>query len=218
MLGSGLLGGLGHCIGMCGPVVATYSFSLRQQSVAPHLLYNLGRITTYGILGGLVGLTGSFAGVVRSIERFQNITLGTVGTVMILMALGIAGWLPFPKNKRNGNPLSDAVAGAIKFISGARAVGTYFPMGLLLGFMPCGLLYTALIGAAGAGVEAGSHAEGFLRGMLMLFIFGLGTTPSMLLLGKIVSVRNEWLRSRFYKGAAVIMIVMGILFIYRSAR
>ncbi len=102
MFGSGLLGGFGHCIGMCGPVVATYSLGLKHQGIAPHLFYNLGRITTYSILGGFIGLTGSFAGVVKSIERFQSITLAFVGTIMIIMAFSIGGWIPFLKSREQG--------------------------------------------------------------------------------------------------------------------
>ena len=249
MFGSGLLGGFGHCIGMCGPIVATYSLSLKQRSIVPHLLYHMGRITTYSILGGFIGLTGSFAGVVKSIERFQSITLAFVGIVMILMAFSIGGWLPVFKGiiddteiRRRGDAedlkpedsklprfsvspflrfstySSHLINRITRFIVETKSIGSFFPMGLLLGFIPCGLLYTALIAAAGAGVEAKNQIEGLLRGMLMLFLFGLGTAPAMFLLGRIVSLKSEWLRNRFYKGSAVIMIVMGAIFVYRAFR
>ena len=89
-------------------------------------------------------------------------------------------------------------------------------MGLALGFIPCGLLYTALIAAAGAGVEAKNGIEGLLKGGLLLLLFGLGTSPAMFLLGRIVSAKKEWLRSRFYRGSAIVMIVMGMIFFYRA--
>ena len=180
MLGSGLLGGFGHCMGMCGPLVATYSLALEYRSIAPHLLYNLGRITTYAILGGLIGLSGSFAGVVRSIERFQSITLAFTGTVMIIMALSVGGWMPVLKSggqqaerKENTGSAIRFLSRAVTLIAGTRSTGAYFPIGLVLGFLPCGLLYTALIGAAAAGMEAKDHIEGLLRGMLLLFLFGV---------------------------------------------
>jgi sulfite exporter TauE/SafE len=216
MFASGLLGGFGHCVGMCGPIVATYSVCLEYRNIAPHLLYNLGRITTYGILGGLIGLTGSFAGLMSAIERFQSITLAFVGTIMIVVALSVGGWIPNRTRKGGGNPLSGAVSSAVKYVSCAKTVGAYFPMGLLLGFIPCGLLYTALIGAAGAGVAAKNHIEGFLHGMSLLLLFGIGTSPAMFFLGKIVSLKREWLRKRFHKGSAIMMIAMGILFLYRA--
>ena len=224
MFGSGLLGGFGHCVGMCGPVVATYSLGLKQRDITPHLLYNLGRITTYAILGGFIGLTGSFTGVVRSIEKFQGIALAFVGTIMVVMALSVGGWMPFLKSREQGAGSREErrvvyfLGRAVMLIAGTKSTGAYFPMGLVLGFLPCGLLYTALIGAAGAGMGAGNHIEGFLNGMLLLVLFGLGTAPAMFLLGRIVSLKSEWLRRRFYKGSAVMMMAMGILFIYRALR
>jgi len=224
MFTSGLLGGFGHCVGMCGPIVATYSLGLGR-GIAPHLLYNLGRIVTYGILGGVVGMTGSFVGVVGPIERFQNIALGLVGIVMILMALSLGGWMPFTTGKRpgaedrgNNGLIAHAINRVVKFISGARTVGSYFPMGLILGFIPCGLLYTALIAAAGAGVGSRNHAEGFLHGMVLLLLFGVGTSPALLLLGKLVSMKAAWVRGRLYKASAFVMIVMGAIFIYRALK
>ncbi len=232
MFGSGLLGGFGHCIGMCGPIVATYSLSLEHRSVAPHLLYNLGRITTYSILGGLIGLTGSFAGIVRSIERFQSITLALTGAAMVVMALSVGGWLPLSRNKEQGAKSEEQAARskkgagpairflnrAIAFIAGTRSTSAHFPMGVALGFLPCGLLYTALMGAAAAGMETKNHMEGLLSGMLLMLLFGLGTAPPMLLLGRMVSLKSEWLRNRFYKGSAFMMIAMGVIFVYRAFR
>ena len=253
MFGSGLLGGFGHCIGMCGPLVATYSLRLNRRSIAPHLLYNLGRITTYSLLGGLIGLTGSFTGFVKSIERFQNLTLALVGAAMIVMAFAIAGWIPFLKSRGQGAYKKEPVTGRredtenerideenrrfpaspfprfpdyllhlinriTRFVAETKGAGSFFPMGLLLGFIPCGLLYTALIAAAGAGVQAKNQIEGFFHGTLLLLLFGLGTAPAMFLLGRIVSLKSEWLRNRFYKGSAIMMIVMGVIFIYRAFR
>ncbi|HXX56820.1 MAG TPA: sulfite exporter TauE/SafE family protein [Thermodesulfovibrionales bacterium] len=227
---SGLLGGFGHCIGMCGPVVAAYSLPLggsaapqegmtgRLGAFMPHLLYTLGRVTTYSILGGIMGLTGSFSGVVRSIERIQNITLAAVGVLMVMMGLAAGGWLPFPTRLGRANLFTGSIAGIVRFISGIKTVGAYFPMGLVLGFLPCGLLYTALIAAAGAGAEAGSGAGGFLRGMSLLFLFGLGTSPALFLFGRLVSARAERLRNTLYKGAAIMLILAGSLFVYRALR
>lgn len=225
MFTSGLLGGFGHCVGMCGPIVATYSLGLECRAIGPHLLYTLGRIVTYSVLGGVIGMTGSFVGVVGSIERLQDIALCLVGIVMIIMALSIGGWIPFSRGKGQGaegrgnnDSITRFINRAVRFISGARTVGAYFPMGLVLGFMPCGLLYTALIAAAGAGVGARNQAEGFLRGMLLLFLFGIGTSPALLLFGQIVSMKRDWLRGKLYRASALTMIVMGILFVYRAIR
>ncbi|HAM49264.1 MAG TPA: sulfite exporter TauE/SafE family protein [Nitrospiraceae bacterium] len=215
---SGLLGGFGHCIGMCGLVVVTYSQGMQVRGIVPHLLYNLGRITTYSLLGGIMGLTGSFVSVIESLERYQNLALALVGAAMVLMGLATGGWLPFLRRLDNVSRLSEGLASVAKFVSGIRTMGSYFPMGLVLGFLPCGLLYTALIAAAGAGADSGNQAKGFLRGMLMLFLFGLGTFPALLLVGQIVSLKGEWLRNKLYRGSAIVMVVIGVIFIFRALR
>jgi sulfite exporter TauE/SafE len=239
MFTSGLLGGFGHCIGMCGPVVVTYTLHVaeitpplrtpgekkRAASILPHLLYNLGRITTYSTLGGIMGATGSFVGVMKSVERYQHLTLALIGVIMVAMGLALAGWLPLFKRKEQGtgetgnnNSAITLINRAVRSIAGTGSLGAFFPMGLVLAFIPCGLLYTALISAAGAGLGAKNELEGFLRGMLLLFLFGLGTAPAMFLLGQVVSMKREWLRNKLYRASAIIMVAMGIMFIYRAIR
>lgn len=216
MFMSGLLGGFGHCIGMCGPIVATYSLHMKRGSFMPHLLYSFGRITTYSILGGLMGLTGSFVSVIRHIEKFQVITLAAIGLVMIIFGLAVGGWLPLLKRIEGARRVSQWLAGAVRYVSEMKTTGAFYPMGLVLGFIPCGLLYTAFIAAAGAGVGAVNHAEGFLRGALLLFLFGIGTAPALLFLGQVVAIKGAWLRSKFYKASALMMVVMGMIFVYRA--
>jgi len=229
MLGSGLLGGFGHCSGMCGPLVAAYSLKLKDPacpvssgSALHHLLYNLGRTTTYSIIGGIIGLTGSFAGVVQSIEKFQNITMAAIGLLMVIMGLAASGWfsLAWLRADLTGpfSRISDFVYRVIRFISEAHTPGSFFAIGAATGFIPCGLLYTAYLAAAGAGAGSHSQAEGFLRGMLMLFLFGTGTTPALFLIGQIVALKGEWIRRRLYSFSALFMISIGAILIYRSIK
>jgi len=230
MFGSGLLGGIGHCSGMCGPIVATYSLNLRSAVPAsrgsaslPHLLYNAGRITTYSSIGGIMGLTGSFAGVVQNIERFQNITMAGIGTLMIVMGLAATGWFSFNISEESSTgqnriaaAISSAVNRMIAFISETHTSGSFYAIGMATGFIPCGLLYTAYIAAAGAGAASHGQAEGFLKGMLMLFLFGLGTAPALFLIGRIAALKAEWIRKRFYRISSLCMIIIGAMLIYRS--
>jgi sulfite exporter TauE/SafE len=236
---SGLFGGFGHCIGMCGPLVATYSVRTTLRGLGPQVLYNLGRITTYSVLGGVMGLTGSFAGVVRSIERFQDVTLAGIGAVMVLMGLSTIRSLsllrrgtartgaerPRRENRVSFDSsrcsfVSGRLSAVVDRIAGVavetKNAGAFFPAGLVLGFIPCGLLYTALIAAAGEGAASASRAEGFLHGFLLLFLFGIGTAPALLLLGGIVSRKSEWLRARLYWASAGMMLLVGVLYIYRA--
>lgn len=230
MFGSGLLGGLGHCSGMCGPIVAAYSLNLSSSGEAtkpytslPHLLYNAGRITTYSIIGGLMGLTGSFAGIVQSIERFQAITMAGIGAMMILMGLAASGWFSFNRQTENSSgqksiatTVTDAVRRVISFIAETQTSGSFYAIGMATGFIPCGLLYTAYIAAAGAGAGANGRVEGFVKGMLMLFLFGIGTAPSLFLIGRIAALKRDWIRKRFYRISALFMIIIGAILMYRA--
>lgn len=225
MLGSGLLGGFGHCAGMCGPVVAAYTLGIglpaghMRTYPLPQVMYNAGRITTYSIMGGIMGMTGSFAGIAASIERFQNLTMATVGLVMVILGLASTGWCSLPKGSAGRNitaPVSAFVSRIIRFISATDTTGSVYVIGMVTGFIPCGLLYSAYIAAAGTGATAGSAAEGFLRGMSMLFLFGLGTAPALLLIGHITARKGEWIRKRLYTAASLFMIAIGAIFIYRA--
>jgi len=218
MFVAGLLGSLGHCLGMCGPIVAACSFHIEKGRLVPHLLYNLGRVATYGILGAVMGLTGSFAGVAGAWQDFPKLALAGVGLVMALMGLSLLGYLPGLKKLAEINPLSPLVLRSLKLFSRDGGTGAFFPLGLLMGFIPCGLLYTAFIAAAGAGVEAGDRVLGLVRGLFMLLLFGVGTMPALLILGSTLSRLREGLRGWFYRAAALSMIGAGIIFLYRAGK
>ncbi|MDO8723875.1 MAG: sulfite exporter TauE/SafE family protein [Syntrophales bacterium] len=218
MFVSGLLGSIGHCIGMCGPVVAACSLHIRRGHIFPHLLYNLGRIATYSTIGGIMGLTGSFVGVAGSIEKFQNMAMAVIGLAMVLMGVSMLGYLPGLKKLEAKNPLSHLVIRFVKLFPRDGGAGVYFPLGLLMGFIPCGLLYTAFVAAAGAGVDAPDQASGLLRGLLMLFLFGVGTMPALLVLGSAVSITGERLRGWFYRASALAMMLAGVVFVWRALR
>lgn len=225
MFTSGLLGGIGHCAGMCGPVVAAYTIGFRlpaddiRASSLPQLLYNAGRVTTYSIVGGVMGMTGSFAGVVTSIERFQNMAMAAVGGVMVVLGIGSAGLISLrvhDAGNRISAPVSGFISRVIHFVSQTHTPGSVYVIGMATGFIPCGLLYTSYIAAAGAGAAAGHPAEGFLKGMAMLFLFGIGTTPALFFIGHLAARKGEWIRKRLYIMSSLMMTAIGIIFIYRA--
>jgi sulfite exporter TauE/SafE len=220
MFTSGFLGGFGHCIGMCGPIVASYCMAVKSRGVVAHFLFNYGRVTTYTILGGLMGVTGSFLTTVAYIQEFQKGIMIFAGLVIILMGLGLAGWLPlgWVAGRRNQTPsaLSSFLISKMKSLfSGNLPNGAFYPMGMATGLIPCGLVYTALITTARAAMEAPNHIIGGLNGMLMMILFGLGTLPALVLFGKLVNVISIKMRFWLYKLAAVVMIAMGVLFLVR---
>ena len=216
MLLAGLAGGFGHCISMCGPLVAAFSVGETRQGILHHLLYNLGRVTIYTILGAIVGLSGSFLVLTASIEQLQRSIMIITGLSIILMGLSTAEWLPLPQ-KKSCTPGSSVMQKIMTLFKAPRSIGSYYPMGIVLGFLPCGLTYTALLTAARSGMEGKYPFAGMMQGAIMMMLFGIGTTPALLLVGKLVNTISNRMRKRFYLLASLIMIATGVWYIV-SAR
>ncbi len=215
MLLAGLAGGFGHCISMCGPVVATLTFGETRQGLRHHILYNLGRVTTYTILGGAAGLSGSFLVLAASIEQLQHTIMIIAGLSIILMGLSTAEWLPLPQ-KNSCNPGSSVMQKIMALFKVPRSIGSYYPMGVVLGFLPCGLTYTALLAAARSGMESEYPFAGMIQGAIMMMFFGTGTTPALILVGKAVNTVSNKMRKRFYRMASIIMIMTGVWFMVKG--
>lgn len=218
-LSTGFTVGFGHCVGMCGPIMLSFSLNLKEKSIlVPQLLYHLGRITTYAILGGVVAAMGSFTMVAAHIERFQKGVMVFAGALIVFMGLAMAGWLPvsriFGDHSNPGRWISKGFGKLLK----AKSTIVYLPLGLLLGLLPCGPVYTALLGSARAGMDADSLLYGWLAGMGLMGAFGVGTVPALFLVAKLADM--GWLKSRaiLYKAGAVLMIGVGIIFILRAVR
>jgi sulfite exporter TauE/SafE len=219
LLTAGFTTGFGHCIGMCGPIVVSLSLNLKKRSVfLPHLLYNGGRITTYAILGGLMGLTGSFASVISSIAGLQKGVMIFAGMIIIVMGLAMSGWLPLGKIYGDYHNPKGLISKGFRKLTASNSAVTYYPLGLLLGLLPCGPVYTALVTAARAGMEAKASPEGFFMGMGLMLSFGLGTLPALFILAKLSDL--GWLKSRdvIYKIGSVLMIVVGVYFVVKGIR
>lgn len=207
---TGLSVGFGHCIGMCGPIAVSLSLKLQGRPVFwPHFFYNMGRVVTYALLGALMGYSGSFTATAARMAGLQQGILIFSGVVIILMGLSMGGWLPI------GKIFADTCACPGLFSRGFQRFSThssllaYFSLGLLLGLLPCGPVYTALIAAARSGMEAETHLSGVLWGMGMMLAFGIGTVPAMLLVARLAGM--GWLSHRqvISRISAILMILMG---------
>ncbi|MBU2646727.1 sulfite exporter TauE/SafE family protein [bacterium] len=216
-LATGFTVGFGHCIGMCGPIVISLSLNLRTANTTwPHLLYNAGRLTTYTLLGGIMGATGSFTMVTSRIADVQKGVLIFSGVLIVVMGLMMSGWLTRIQCFGDHSRLQSFLAGGYGRLIRSKSIAAYYPIGLLLGLLPCGPVYTALIAAARAGMEASSMQTGFVKGMILLLAFGLGTVPALLLVGKLAGLKWLTRRSLIYKIGALTMIVMGGYFIIKG--
>ncbi len=183
-LALGLVGGFGHCVGMCSPFVLFVS----RRSSAPdagrgavlraQLWYTAGRVATYVALGALAGTLGGvvqLAGALLGLQRAASVLAGAALVVWGLAAL--SDLVP-------GFSAGGKVFGRLARAFHGHAPGHPFAIGLFLGLLPCGLLYSAVLAAVARGSA--------LEGAFALALFGLGTAPA--LLG--VSLADELLARR----------------------
>ncbi len=212
----GLATGFSHCIGMCGPFVLTYTLKLSENSIVvkptfwqqfyPHLLYNSGRLLTYVFLGQLFGLLGQTLGTVVAFKSFQGGLIIFAGLVMVLMGIQMSGFLP--KTQR------DTFWGVGKFTSIVQSMlnrvnpNNVFGLGVVLGFLPCGVLYAAFAKAAATQTIWG--------GGLTMLAFGLGTFPAMILTGVTAHLISSHLRKKLYRIAAIMVILLGLYTMYKG--
>ncbi len=216
LFASGLAGGIGHCVGMCGPLVAAFSFNRAESGgIRPHLLYHLGRITTYSMAGGVAGFTGSFLDVAAVVAPYQRVVLTATGVMIALAGLVLGGWLPGRSAAaRPGRP--GFLDNAVRLLAGEGTAAAHFPLGLVLGFLPCGLVYAALLAAAREGMEAADHAGGFLRGFLVMALFGAGTVPALLVVGKAAGLLSARTRTGLSRLSAALVTAAGAFLAVRG--
>jgi sulfite exporter TauE/SafE len=213
-LTTGFTVGFGHCIGMCGPLVVSLSLNLKGKNLfLPHLLYNTGRVLTYTVLGGIMGATGSFTLVASHLAGIQKGALIFSGIIIIVMALAMSGWLPLGRIFGDYYNPDGIISKGFRKLSQVKSTAAYLPIGLLLGLLPCGPVYTALLAAAGAGMNAAEPLEGIIKGMAVMMSFGIGTVPALFIVAKLVDM--GWLKKRqiIYRIGTILMIMVGLYFI-----
>jgi sulfite exporter TauE/SafE len=140
------------------------------------------------------------------------------GVLVIGMGVLMSGYVPTISWFKNSSTLGGFLSRGFNRLTRRQSTVNYFFIGLLLGFLPCGPVYTVLIASARAGMEASSTGAGFIDGMLLMFAFGVGTIPALFLVGKLTSL--GWLVKReiIYKVGAALMIAVGVYFVYQGIR
>ncbi len=198
--------GSAHCIGMCGPIAIALPVpnSNAFYFIAGRILYNIGRIFTYSFLGALFGLLGSKI-VIAGFQQFITIFLGITIILVVLT--------PFRyKAKVTQHKLIQKISIPIKSGIGQLfkqgTIPSMFLIGVLNGFLPCGLVYIAIAGAIASGDA--------VSGMIYMTLFGLGTFPAMFaatIFGKFINLN---IRKKLTKAVPAFAIVLAILFILRG--
>ena len=192
----GLLGGT-HCVGMCGGIVGALSMGAPARW-SMHLAYNAGRIISYATAGAIAGALGA-ASLTLEGQAPVRLLLYLLANLMLvalgLYLLGVTRALAF--TERAGQKLWRHIQPLTRRFLPARTLVQAFPLGLLWGWLPCGLVYGALATALSAGSSE--------RGALMMLSFGLGTLPNLLLAGILLARLNEFVR------LPVVRIISGLL-------
>jgi uncharacterized protein len=208
-----------HCVQMCGPIVLSYSVALESlKKSAPggtavpllqnHFAYNAGRVLTYSTLGAIAGIAGGTLGLIGRLAGYSHALAVVSGAVMIVVGISMLGIIPanlltnrlfrIPSSffRRTGRLLS------------ASGSSNRFLLGLALGFLPCGLIYAALLKAMATGSA--------LAGAATMMAFGLGTVGALLALGIFSSAIRMRLNRWGSQLAAVGVVLMGLLLVWRG--
>ncbi len=192
---AGLAGSL-HCVGMCGGFVCVMGKDPRGRAATlrRHLIYNLGRVTTYCFLGAAVGALGvmlfAHSGEASATSLAQRALAVCSGLLMLYIGLQFFGL--FRDSPRHALGFgAEAFASALRQLAKAPGAGAPLALGALNGFLPCPLVYALLAQAAASG--------GALPGTLTMATFGAGTFPAMLAMGAI----GLWLRPAVERGSVI---------------
>lgn len=184
-----------HCVGMCGGIMLTQSILKEEkskfQTLMPAILYNAGRVTSYTIIGGIVGALGSVLSLSLNVKAGLQIF---AGVFMVIMGLNMAGFSIFRKLNIK-LPWSSC--------SVKRKPKAPFLVGMLNGLMPCGPLQTMQLYALGTGSA--------LNGALAMFVFSLGTFPLMLGFGAISGFLSKGYTKQLLKFSGFLVIILGII-------
>lgn len=212
----GLLGGV-HCAGMCGGIVSALSLQMPGAAgrSAPawsiHLAYNLGRIASYTIAGALIGALGSLGLLLNNWLPVQLGLYVAANLMMVALGLyltGLTQTLAF--TERAGQWLWRRVQPATKRFIPVRGAAQAFPLGMLWGWLPCGLVYSVLTMTLVSGSA--------VRGAATMLAFGLGTLPNLMLAGLLLARFRNVVQGRAVRLASgLIVLGFGVWGLFSAA-
>lgn len=210
IVGSGLLGSA-HCVGMCGPIVVTIGANTQtpRANLLRQLVYSIGRIVTYSFLGAVGGFAGFWITekLGTRLVHFQAGFAILAGLLLVVQGMLTAGWIRLPGAV--GSQVSCLAGSFFRQMFQSPGLEGAFAAGIATGFLPCGLVYAFLALA----VSTGS----LFAGAAIMFCFGLGTIPLMVLTGCGGSLLKVAFRQRLLTLAAICVLVMGATSVARGA-
>lgn len=193
-----------HCIAMCGSVIGALTLSLpteireSQRRMLPFVFnYNMGRVLSYGVAGVLVGLLSSPLSQLNAHWVLRILSV----IVMIAMGLYLAGWFPkFARAEKLGAPVWRLLQPIGQKLLPVRSFSQAFLLGMVWGWLPCGLVYAALAVA--------TTAADPVKGGLVMLAFGAGTLPAVMGAGLFTGMLASLAHSRQLRHIAGILIIL----------
>ncbi len=192
-----------HCVAMCGGICLSQCVPKNQpknnrtsrlETIQPSLLYNLGRVTSYTVIGGVVGAIGSVISFSGTMKGFVQLV---AGIFMVIMGLNMLNIFP---GLRKFNPRMPKIFA--KKIHAKRLGSSPLYIGILNGLMPCGPLQAMQLYALSTGSP--------VKGAIAMFLFSVGTFPLMFLFGALSSLMNKKFSGKLIKVSAVLVVVLGM--------
>jgi hypothetical protein len=202
----GLFGGV-HCVGMCGGIVGALSFGLpeavrgRPTQFLPYLFgYNGGRLISYAFAGGLMGGVGLIAANMGALHEIRVGMLVLAGIFLVAMGLYLGGWwFGIAKVERLGHLVWRFLEPIGRRFIPVRSPMQALALGLVWGWLPCGLVYSTLIWSISSGNP--------LDGALLMLAFGAGTLPNLLTMGLVAGKLAAWLRLLWVRRTAGVLVM-----------
>ncbi|KAI9131661.1 sulfite exporter TauE/SafE family protein [Acaryochloris sp. CCMEE 5410] len=217
----GFVGSFGHCVGMCGPLAASFALTSGEsrtwrQQLTFHVLLNLGRTLSYGLIGAAIGALSSVLVAGGELAGIDSVLRRSIALLMggLLIWLGIRqirpGWLPklplpHPLLKLG---LHERFNRAMTGLAHQPHWWTPALLGMIWGLIPCGFLYAAQIKAAATG--------NWLFGSATMLCFGLGTMPTLLGVGFSTAILGQDRRSQLFQLGGWLMLIIGVLTVLRT--
>jgi uncharacterized protein len=195
-----------HCIGMCGPIALMLPVDRTNQSkkVIQIITYHIGRLSAYAAIGLVFGLLGKGL-FLAGIQQKLSIFIGVLMILVILIPERVIARYNFSKPVfRFISKIKTSLGKQFK----NKSYKSLFTIGLLNGFLPCGMVYVALFGAMAMQSES--------LGVLYMILFGIGTVPMMSSVVYLNSFLTIPIRNKIQKVIPYVAIIIGILFIFRG--
>lgn len=203
-------GSFGHCIGMCGGFIVAYSSTKIDTSMSRgaqlirHGAYNIGRVSSYVILGMIFGAIGALFALSMELHGVLFIFAGIVMIITALGMFGLSSLIHALERSFSSNPVFKAL---FSRLIKSKSIGSFFALGVMNGFFPCGFVFFFAAKAA--------SSASIIDGGLIMAAFGLATVPTLLALGQSVSFFKEIaFRQTMNRIAALAILIYGLYSVY----